>query len=148
MKRKIWRSVLMLAPIIWIADASAACLKYYPASVSVSGRILEQQAYGAPNYGENPDTDDIEIYPLLVLDNFTCVDSGGQEEPSQSSIVAIQLSFGVGKFNKMWMDKHVAVTGTLFRATTGHDRTPVILEPSEVTLSPAPTFVGRSRNIQ
>jgi hypothetical protein len=130
--------------LFWAGHAQA-CLKYEPASRTASGTILEQEAYGPPNFGEKPDSDDIEIYPLLVLDEAACVDAGGQRQPGMPRINAIQLWLIESQFQNNWIGKHVVVEGKLFQATSEGDRAAVVLQASQIALAPSPAFVPRHR---
>lgn len=123
--------------------AVATCLQYGPAPMTVSGTVVMQQAYGAPNYGEDPEHDDIEVYPLLVLDHQACV-SKDPYEPAEWSVTVMQMVFlPPALLKKDWIGRHVTVVGTLFHANTGHHRTPVLIEPSSVALTAPPEMKPR-----
>ena len=129
-----------LAIFFLAVTANAACLQYEPAIVTVTGVLVVKQAYGPPNYGENPATDSTERYVVLVLDESTCVDANPSNElddVEERDVRAIQLvtSDGVDGF---LLNKRVAVSGTLFHAHTGHHRTPVLIRVKTIALSRQP----------
>jgi hypothetical protein len=126
--------VLALLLLSW-QRAGAACLKYEPASVTLSGTIATRTAFGPPNYGEDPKHDSRERYLVLALDTPICVDADPKSNlnyESAADVAAVQMVyFEKYPFRKGWLNKHVTVTGTLFAAETGHHHTPVLIQVTE-----------------
>lgn len=127
--------VLAVALGLWFLSwqgSAAACLKYEPASATLSGTIATRTAFGPPNYGEDPKHDSREHYLVLALDKPICVDADPNSNlnyESAADVAAVQLVyFEKYPFHKAWLNKHVTVTGTLFAAETGHHHTPVLIQ--------------------
>jgi hypothetical protein len=111
---------------------------HIPQEVALSGELIRRTYWGPPNYGEHPATDSLEDAWLVVLDTPVCVEahSGELDENSTSelNVIVVQLVVldpGPGNKSLKEVDRlvgrHVAVTGFLDHALTGHHRTPVLL---------------------
>jgi hypothetical protein len=131
---RITAIAICLSFLLWQSTA-AACLKYEPASVTLGGTIATRTAFGPPNYGGDPKHDSREHYLVLVLEKPICVDADPKSNlnyESATGVTAVQLIyFDKYPFLKEWLNKHVAVTGTLIAAETGHHHTPVLIQVTE-----------------
>lgn len=96
------------------------------------------KAYGPPGYGEVPRRDRTEDFLLLTLDTSICVDgdpNNAANSEGADNVKAVQVVYGdKHPFNRKWLGQPVVVTGTLFRAHTGHHRTTVLIQAREVHL--------------
>jgi hypothetical protein len=112
-------------------------LEYQTTVVTLTGTLSAREAYGPPGYGEDPKNDRKERYWLLTLDAPISVAGNPKDEAnsqSESNVKAVQVVYaGKQSFQESWLEKHVSVTGTLSHAMTGHHRTPVLIEVSELT---------------
>src|SRR5262249_54850645 len=84
-------------------------------AATVTGTIHLEKHFGPPNYGENPDTDQIEWAAILRLDQpFTFHSSDG----INVAVSEVQL---IG-FKQVSEGKHLTCKGHLDEASTGHHR--------------------------
>jgi len=135
-KGRLTWSLVIVGTALLASEADASpCLKYEPVLVTVSGTIAVKQAYGPPGYGEDPKHDTKEKYLLLILTAPLCVDADPGDplnSEAANNVKAIQMFYmPEHPFNKAWLGQPVTVTGTLFRAQTGHHRTDVLIEVNE-----------------
>jgi|SRR5580704_17561300 hypothetical protein len=133
-KKQIVMVLTCTAALAMPACARAGtCLKYEPTRVVLSGTISTKLAYGPPGYGEDPAHDARERYLNLTLDNPICVDSGvSPNDDSERNERSLQMVFfDDHSFQSKWMGQHVAVTGTLFHAISGHHHTKVLIIVNE-----------------
>lgn len=83
----------------------------------LTGVVIIKKAYGAPNYGETPNLDTIEYYPVLKLDrphSFSL-------EKNECEIKEIQLIFLTDDLNMSNLDgQRVSVNGKIEMANSGH----------------------------
>ncbi len=83
----------------------------------LTGVVIIKKAYGAPNYGETPNLDTIEYYPVLKLDrphSFSL-------EQNECEIKEIQLIFLTDDLNMSNLDgQRVSVNGKIEMANSGH----------------------------
>ena len=122
-------------------------LSYEPEVVELDGQLVVQSKYGPPNFGEQPKTDQKVRVPVLLLSQRVVV-TGDQEDgrtyqpaskaQTASNVSQIQLAFATGETShKKLIGKPVVVTGTLFRAHTGHHYTDVVLNVQSIERKPA-----------
>ncbi len=128
--------VALLASLVLADSADAACLQYGPTIVTVSGKIFLRTDFGPPGYGEDPAHDSREQHIYIKLDKAICVEpSNGDgdlsDEPEAGLDTLEMVYFSEIPFQRVWLGKHVLVTGTLFHAFTGHHWTRVLITPSE-----------------
>lgn len=115
-------------------------LWYEPTIVELSGVIRDENGWGPPNYGEDPETDEKVVYPVLVLDKPVNVrpheddDTGFNqvyENVNKMQLVILQ--------DNLWDDVHqnlnkrVKMQGTLFGKQTGHHYTDVLIMVEGIT---------------
>ena len=112
-------------------DAQEVEYKFEPATTTLPGRIIFNDYFGRPNYGENPRTDAVETAIILVLYEPINV-RASQDDPLNSEpakdIQRIQLVIPSEKLQGKEIEgRNVTVTGSLFSAHTSHHRTPVLM---------------------
>jgi len=118
------------------------CLEYGP-TVSLTGTLHSRVFAGPPNYESIKRGDAKETAIILKLTNPTCTigDDTNSFDISYSNIREMQLVIfddDKRKNDALWktvdrqMGKIVVVTGTLFGAHTGHHRTNVLIQVSDI----------------
>lgn len=127
--------------LFFITISSKAEEEWYsfePAEVTLSGRIIYQDFFGPPNYGENPETDLVETAVILVL--YEPINVKGDPEKDYNSqiiknIKKIQLVVPWEKIgDENLSGKNVTAHGTLFEAITGHHRTQVLMAVDDLEI--------------
>jgi len=107
---------------------------FEPNVVTVSGKLITEMYYGAPNYGESPATDDKEYVYVLVLDstidviNNVATNKEGEGHHTEIGVKKVQLIYGANIPLKQMENKKVKVKGMFINAHTGHHHTEVLLE--------------------
>ena len=115
-----------VALMVLTGSASAACLPYEPAKVTLTGAVHRVKAFGAPGFGENPRTDAREDYDSLRLDQPICtIGAAGGDDP-HSGVKEMQLVF-LGSHAAVPLGRPVAISGSLFAQQTGHHHTEVLI---------------------
>jgi hypothetical protein len=85
------------------------------------GKIIQKDYYGPPNYGENPESDKIERYFVLLLDELIYINFYGENK----IIAEMQLILNnIGQINQ---NENYCVYGIPFSALTGHHHTELVL---------------------
>jgi len=100
--------------------------------VTLKGRLKVRMKYGAPNYGENPKTDEREYVRVLVLSRSINVRAKKDDVINGTTVKharIVQLVFEPGLLlsSKAFVGETVFVTGTLFHAHTGHHHYEVLM---------------------
>jgi Domain of unknown function (DUF4431) len=117
-------------------SSAESWLQYEPSVVELQGNLTEVDEFGPPNFGENPNLDTKVRVPILVLSEPINVrgDPASQlNAESFKGIRDIQLIFSGGAAAySAFIDRHVVVKGTLFRAESGHHYTDVVLDVTEI----------------
>jgi hypothetical protein len=117
--------------------AAKTCLKYGPTVVSLTGTLRSQVFPGPPNYESIKKGDRKETAIILTLGESICTtgdDPQGLDLP-ETDVREIQL---VVMKNAHWKiirrltGRRAKVTGTLFHAHTGHHRTKVLIDVSNI----------------
>ncbi len=113
-------------------------LHYGPAVVRLSGIIVIEAFFGRPNYGDDPENDEIERSPILVLDEPVVVEGdpdGDFDSESEDDVRRVHL---VIIDDALWAKKwrHVVLEGTLFHSHTGHHHTRVLMRVNRLISSP------------
>ena len=108
--------------------------------VTLSGRIIYEDHFGSPNYGENPETNLVETAVILILHEPITV-KGNPERDYNSQVLKnikkIQLVVPWEEIGQTDLSgKNVTVHGTLFEAITGHHRTEVLMSVNETEINP------------
>ena len=91
-----------------------------PAVVELVGSVIQEEHYGPPGFGQNPESDAIDVVPILVLSVPVTVKGGTSYPMDLKDVEKIQLIMGVGEdpYCHDYVGKEVKVSGTLF---TGHN---------------------------
>jgi Domain of unknown function (DUF4431) len=117
---------------------SDSCYHYTPASVELTGRLIQRTLPGPPNYQSIARGDRPQVVDLLILDNPICTvaDYKGDNTDAFQGQDTVQVRRAAA--DSTWRDvrrltgKHVAVTGTLSEWALGKDHTPVLIDPTGV----------------
>jgi len=117
-----------------VADS---CYHYRPASVSLTGRLIQRRLPGPPNYESIARGDRPQVVDLLILDAPICTIPDYKDSPNTDAFQG-QDTIQVRRAESTWRDvrrltgSRVVVTGTLSEWALGPDRTPVVIDPTEV----------------
>ena len=115
--------------------AEAACLRYEPDTVRLSGRLERHTYYGAPNFGEDPAHDEKEVGFYLGLAAPICAagPSSKEENEPHRGVRRVQLVLDSAGYAQLrpYLGQRVTLQGTLFAAQTGHHHTPILLMVSK-----------------
>ena len=127
--------LFVLIAVVHSANAQTQRLSYEPATVELEGKVITEQKYGPPNYGQNPKTDQKVTVAILVLrDPIDVLATPGDAVNTQvNGVTRIQLVFTDGKtVDKQLIGKDVLVKGKLFHSHTGHHYTDVLIDVSSI----------------
>jgi hypothetical protein len=92
--------------------------------VTLVGTVAIMQYYGPPNYGETPEIDSIEKYPVLTLQKPFAITIAGKEV----CIPYIQIIRNQKLTNYPFIaGRNYVINGKIFLAQTGHHHTEVVL---------------------
>src|SRR2546425_9707677 len=122
-------------------DVADSCYHYRPASVSLSGRLLQRTLPGPPNYQNIARGDRPQVVDLLILDAPICTIADYKDSPNTDAFQG-QDTIQVRRTESTWREVHrlsghrVVVKGTLAEWALGPDRTPVVIDPTEVRSVP------------
>ena len=114
-----------------------SCYHYRPASVSLTGRLIQRTLPGPPNYQSIARGDRPQVADLLILDHPICTIGDYKDSPNTDAFQG-QDTIQVRRTESTWRDvrlltgRRVVVTGTLAEWALGPDRTPVVIDPTEV----------------
>ena len=116
--------------------ACAQCVKYEPSAVTLTGRLSSHLFPGPPNYESIKRGDQKERVIILTIAAPVCVDGGSDaiNEP-ENNIRDLQLVIrkpADWKTVERRLGKRVTVVGTLFHAHTGHHRTKVLVDVTDI----------------
>ncbi len=117
-----------------VADS---CYHYRPAPVSLTGRLIQRTLPGPPNYQSIARGDRPQVVDLLILDTPICTLADYKDSPNTDAFQG-QDTIQVRRAESTWREvrrlsgRRVVVTGTLAEWALGPDRTPVVIDPSEV----------------
>jgi len=105
--------------------------------VTLEGRLKVRMKYGAPNFGENPKTDEREYVPVLVLSRSINVRAKKDDVINGTTVrharvVQLVLETGLLLSSKAFVGETVFVTGTLFHAHTGHHHYEVLMSVQQI----------------
>ncbi len=107
---------------------------YESGTVTLTGLLVTEMAYGPPNYGENPETDKKEYFPVLKLSNPINIKAESKNELNEEplrGIKEIQLIIHVrGDFNLK--NRKIEVTGKLSHSITGHHHKKVLMDVDKI----------------
>jgi hypothetical protein len=127
----------LTALLIWCCACSFAsgqkgqpCLAYEPSPVELTGTLRIVPKFGPPNYGENPESDQKLMIPILELSRRVdiCGDSTSEiNRDAFNGLREIQVLFPPGTEYNGFRDRAVVVAGTLSQAVMSHHFTPVVM---------------------
>ena len=118
-----------------------SCYHYRPAPVSLTGRLIQRTLPGPPNYQSFARGDRPQIVDLLILDAPICTIPDYKDSPNTDAFQG-QDTIQVRRAESTWREvrrlsgQHVVVKGTLAEWALGPDRTPVVIDPTEVRSLP------------
>ncbi len=123
------------------AGLTDSCHHYRPAPVSLTGRLIRRTVPGPPNYQSIARGDRPQVADLLILDAPICTIPDYKDSPNTDAFQG-QDTIQVRRAESTWRDvgrltgRRVIVTGTLSEWALGPDRTPVVIDPTEVRPAP------------
>jgi hypothetical protein len=122
-------AVVVAQPLAAQATPST-CFRYQPDTVRIAGTLTRHMYYGAPDFGEHPETDEKEVGFYLDLATPICTRAGASnEDVAMTGVRLIQLVLDQPGYDRLrpLLGKRVTLRGTLFGAISGHHHTPVLL---------------------
>jgi len=134
--------ILITTGAVATPAASDSCYHYRPASVSLTGRLLQRRMPGPPHYDSFARGDRPEIVDFLILDAPICTiadyrgDSPNNDAFQRQDTVQVRRTASTSQEVRRLTGRRVVVTGTLAEWALGPDRTPVVIDPTEVRLLP------------
>ena len=117
-----------------VADS---CYHYRPAAVTLTGRLIQRTLPGPPNYQSIARGDRPQVVDLLILEAPICTIPDYKDSPNTDAFQG-QDTIQVRRAESTWREvrrlsgKRVVVKGTLAEWALGPDRTPVVIDPTEV----------------
>jgi hypothetical protein len=125
------------APALARPGVADSCYHYRPAAVSLTGRLIQRTLPGPPNYQSLARGDRPQVVDLLILDAPICTVPDYKDSPNTDAFQG-QDTIQVRRAESTWREvrrlsgKRVVVKGTLAEWALGPDRTPVVIDPTEV----------------
>ena len=108
------------------------CVSYEPDTVALTGTILRHTFPGPPNYESVAKGDQPERVWVLHLAAPMCVSASSDwEKETGVSQVQLVITDDFSQYRK-FLGRKVVVSGTLYRAHTGHHHTKVLLTVSDI----------------
>lgn len=118
---------LILLFLLTIQPAPQQCLTYEPDTVALQGTIRRHTFPGPPNYESVAKGDAAERVWVLHLVKPICVSASSDwEKETGVSDVQLVITNGYSQYRK-FLGRKVVVSGTMYRAHTGHHHTKVLL---------------------
>jgi hypothetical protein len=99
--------------------------------INVYGNISLKEFYGSPNYGENPETDNIETYYVLKLIEPIIISEYLELEKGEE----IQLILNNNIKRNFNTNLNYNINGMAFFAQTGHHHTKIILVVDDIIIN-------------
>ncbi|WP_374511759.1 DUF4431 domain-containing protein [Niveibacterium sp.] len=112
------------------ANAAQQCLKYEPAVVSLSGKLVQKTFPGPPNFESVENGDRAETRYHLQLDPSICTRAAKDDDAGDHDGVSeLQLVLSGPQYDaqRPKLGARVTLSGSLFEAHSGHHHTPVLL---------------------
>jgi len=141
--------MLLLASVVLLAVAGAppaparadSCYHYRPAPVSLTGRLAQRRMPGPPHYDSFARGDRPVMVDFLILDAPICTIPDYNDSPNTDAFqgqdtIQVRRAGSTWQDVRRWTGRRVVVTGTLAEWALGPDRTPVVIDPTEVRLAP------------
>jgi hypothetical protein len=113
--------------------------EYEPSIVSLKGVLKKQIMFEAPNYGEDPATDEKVACYILQLSTHINVKTDPNSEVNTDTFenvkdIQITTFKDLGNALSKWIGRKVEVKGELFQGFTGHHHTDVLIVAEEIRL--------------
>ncbi len=114
-----------------------SCYHYRPASVALTGRLIRRTLPGPPNYQSIARGDRPQVVDLLILDAPICTIADYKDSPNTDAFqgqdtIQVRRAESTSRDVRRLSGHRVVVTGTLAEWALGPDRTPVVIDPTEV----------------
>lgn len=125
-------------PATTIPAADQQDYNFEPSVSEITGIIQAEIFYGPPGYGENPKTDKVEHFFMLILQkpiNVVSTDKNADADDvnaTKNNISKIQLLPADNIDLNNYIAKTVKLTGTFFGAHTGHHHTDVLMDVQKI----------------
>ncbi|MBY0473310.1 DUF4431 domain-containing protein [Patescibacteria group bacterium] len=103
---------------------------------TLSGKLVEEQFFGPPNYGESPQTDSKQNMLMLLLSkpvNVQGNETNFVNNEYYPNINKIQLELVGSPIVDALVGKEITVSGTFHDAHNAHQHTPVLLKVETIT---------------
>jgi len=126
MLKIVWKILCILLIGCTVLSASA-CEKYGLPGTTLVGTVTVETFYGPPGYGESPETDSKEPQLILHLAKPLCTLASDEDPAEQDQVKVTMVPMGNLSL-RAFVNKTVAVRGSLFHAFTGHHHTAVLIE--------------------
>ncbi len=129
------------APVLARPGVTDSCYHYRPAPASLTGRLIQRTLPGPPNYQSIARGDRPQVVDLLILETPICTIPDYKDSPNTDAFQG-QDTVQVRRAESTWREvrrlsgRRVVVTGTLAEWALGPDRTPVVIDPTEVRPAP------------
>jgi len=133
--KKLYKLAIAFAALSTF-DARASCLEYFPAVVTMSGKLERQTFPGRPNFEDIEKGDEPETGFYLLLPEPVCTIGDSKIDATksgvaypQTNVLTVQLLLdqsGYEKFRPL-LGKAIIITGTLMAAHTGHHHALLLL---------------------
>jgi hypothetical protein len=110
--------------------------EFCPSIIRLSGRLVLEQRFGPPNYGENPDTDAKLMVPYLKLKQPVNVKGDPTSEVNRDSVLGVtevRLYFPIEHRHEDDVGREVIIQGCLSRGLSAHDYGRVVMDVKAVT---------------
>lgn len=125
-------AIPLLLPTSALASADRECLRTLN-QVSLRGYVRNQNVFGPPGFGENPQTDEQRSIPVLVLDRPINICRGIEGEINTTPITSVRRVQLIYIGNTTRLRGRVNVSGILNRATNAFHYTRVTLRITKTT---------------
>jgi len=119
-----------------LADATQ-CLKYDPATVTLSGTLIRMTHAGPPNYENLALGDKPEIYFHLRLPKPICtIGASDGANGGLEGVTEVQLILSASDYTELrpMLGRIVTLSGKLTAAVTGHHYSPLLLDSVRLLL--------------
>jgi len=113
-------------------NAAERVVEFGPAVIELTGIVVQEEHYGPPGFGANPESDAIDVVPILVLSKPITV-QGRLSDPLNSETLAnvekIQLIMSVGEdpYCHEYVGNEVKVSGWLLTGNAKNHYTRVLM---------------------
>ena len=134
----LYFSQMLLLALLLSATHTDSCYHYWPASVTITGRLTTRTMAGPPKYTSIAQGDRPQRVYLLILDRALCTapDPAGAQNPDpvtgQDTIQVRADSPPYHEEIESLLGRRATLTGTLGEALTPSDRYLVHIDPTKV----------------